>query len=310
MPWARRAFVAGAAATRDWRPDAIVASGPPFSSFISASRLSRRLKVPWVADYRDLWTNSTYYPYPASRRVVDRFIELRTLRGVTAVVTTSEPFAEELGHLHGQHADVVLNGHQPASERWDVQKRLPGQLNLLYAGQLYPGKRDPRPLFEAIALLGADGTGIRVHFAGAHGLEAARSAQMASCTHNLVDHGQIDRAEALHLQHRADVLLLLMWNDVGEAGVYPGKLFEYIFARRPILMLGWPRGVAAELIRSRGAGVVLNDPEAIADQLTTWLAEVASPGGVRPLPESVTYGLTRDEQNSRFARIIESAART
>ena len=121
----------------------------------------------------------------------------------------------------------------------------------------------------------------------------------------MVNHGQIERTEALRLQRRADVLLLLLWNDVGEAGVYSGKLFEYLFARRPILMLGWPHGVAAQLIESRGAGVVLNDPAAIADQLRTWLAEAASSGGIRPLPNSVTTGLTRDEQNSKFARIIE-----
>jgi len=100
-----------------------------------------------------------------------------------------------------------------------------------------------------------------------------------------------------------------MWNNVGEVGVYSGKLFEYLFTRRPILMLGWPDGVAAQLIESRGAGVVLNDPAAIADQLRAWLAEAASSGGIRPLPTSVTKGLSRDEQNRSFAGVIERAAR-
>lgn len=305
LQWARKAFGTGVEATRNWHPDVIVVSGPPFSSFIAASRLSRRLKVPWVADYRDLWSTSTYYPYPAPRRALDRLIERVTLRGVASLVTVSEPLADDLGRLHNRRVDLVLNGHQPGCEGVDEQERLPGRLNLLHTGPFNKGKRDPQPLFDAIALLGAEGDGIRVHFAGPQNVVAERSAHLAGCPQTVVNHGQVERADSLRLQHRADVLLLLMWNDVGEAGIYSGKLFEYLFARRPILMLGWPHGVAAQLIESRGAGVVLNDPAAIADQLRTWLAEAASSGGIRPLPNSVTTGLTRDEQNSKFARIIE-----
>jgi hypothetical protein len=309
LSWALAAFNASIEATRRWRPDAIAVSGPPFSSFIAASRLSRRLNIPWVADYRDLWSNNTYYPYPSPRRALDRLIERITLRGAACLVTVSEPLADDLGRLHGRRAEVVLNGHQPSDDGAEGQPRLPGRLNLLYAGQLYPGKRDPQPLFEAIALLGASGDGIRVHFAGPHGEQAKESAHRAGIPDIVIDHGQIERAEALRLQYRADVLLLLMWNDIGEKGVYSGKLFEYLFTRRPILMLGWADGVAAQLIRSREAGVVLNDPEAIAVQLRTWLAEAASPDGIRSLPSSVTNGLTREEQNMKFARVIDWAAR-
>jgi hypothetical protein len=305
VAWARAAFAACVEATHDWRPDIIIASGPPFSSFIAASRLSRRLKVPWVADYRDLWSNSTYYIYPAPRRALDRLIERVTLRGAGSLVTVSEPLADELGRLHNRRADVVLNGHQPSCDVVDERERLSGRLNLVHTGPFNRGKRDPRPLFDAIALLGAEGEGIRVHFAGRQNVIAERSARLSGCPDAVVNHGQIERAESLRLQQRADVLLLLMWNDAGESGIYSGKLFEYLFARRPILMLGWPHGVAADLIRSRGAGVVLNDPAAIAVQLRTWLAEAASSDGIRPLPRSVTNGLTRDEQNSKFARIIE-----
>jgi len=308
LPWARKAFDISVKATRSWRPDVIVVSGPPFSSFIAAGRLSRCMRIPLVADYRDLWSNSTYYPYPASRRVVDRLLERIILRGVASLVTVSEPLAEDLGRLHRRRVDVVLNGQEPYCDSAAEQERLPGELNLLYAGQIYVDRRDPRPLFDAIALLGAQGSGIRVHFAGPHGALAERSAQLAGCPQSVVEHGQIERDEALRLEQRADVLLLLMWNDVGEAGVYSGKLFEYLFARRPILMLGWPHGVAADLIRSRGAGFVLNDPAAIADQLRSWLVEATSSGGIRSLPSSVTKGLTRDEQNSKFARVIERAA--
>jgi hypothetical protein len=310
LPWARAAYGAGIGATRSWRPDVILVSGPPFSSFLTASRLSRRLGVPWIADYRDLWSNSTYYGFHRARQLVDTGLERLLLRGVAAVVTVSEPLRAELSALHHRRSAVVLNGHEVADECDRLPGRLPGVLNLVYSGQLYAGKRDPGPVFRAIAMLGVDGEGIRVHYAGPDGAAAAASARREGCADNLVDHGEILRREALGLQRRADVLLLLMWNNAGEAGVYSGKLFEYLFARRPILMLGWPHGVAAELIRSRNAGLVLNDPGAIAAQLRMWVAQQAGPGGIPPLPESVHRGLTREEQNSRYAEIIQGVVAT
>ena len=305
-PWSRQAFKVGLEATRHWHPDVILVSGPPFSSFIPASRLARRLRVPWVADYRDLWSNSTYYPYLAPRRPLDALLERLVLRDAAALVTVSEPLADELGRLHGRHADVVLNGHEfdSIAPMREIEP-LPGELNLVYTGQIYPGRRDPSPLFEAIALLGAEGAGVRVHFAGPHGGAAKEAAASVGLRYCVVDHGEMDRIEALRLQRRADVLLLLMWNDIGETGVFTGKLFEYLFARRPILMLGWPHGVAAQLIQTRGAGIVLNDPTEISDQLRVWLALRGSPTGIQPLPFSVTLGLTRDEQNRRYGEIIQ-----
>lgn len=307
LPWSREAFKVGLDVTRHWHPDVVLVSGPPFSSFIAASRLARHLRVPWIADYRDLWSNSTYYPYLAPRRPFDALLERLVVRQAAALVTVSEPLADDLGRLHGRRAEVVLNGH--AFHNSDVTlagEPLGGQLNLVYTGQIYPGRRDPRPLFEAIALLGPAGNGVRVHFAGPHGEAAREAAASIGVPNCVVDHGLLDRTEALRLQIRADVLLLLMWNDPGETGVFTGKLFEYLFARRPILMLGWPHGVAAQLIGSRGAGVVLNDPTEIADQLRVWLAEIGTSVGIQPLPVSVTCGLTRDEQNERYVEIIRN----
>lgn len=53
-------------------------------------------------------------------------------------------------------------------------------------------------------------------------------------------HDSIPYKEALRAQREADVLLLLLWNDPREKGIYTGKLFEYIGAGRPILAIGPP----------------------------------------------------------------------
>ena len=80
------------------------------------------------------------------------------------------------------------------------------------------------------------------------------------------------------MQCEADVLLLLQWNSPSEAGNIPGKLFEYLGARRPILVLGYDNGEMARIVRDRKAGFVSNDPAEIAKQLAAWAAEKRQTG--------------------------------
>ena len=66
---------------------------------------------------------------------------------------------------------------------------------------------------------------------------------------------QVPRNIALDKQRESQILLLLNWDDPREIGVYTGKVFEYLAARRPILAVGGPRGVVTELLEDTGAGV-------------------------------------------------------
>jgi hypothetical protein len=62
--------------------------------------------------------------------------------------------------------------------------------------------------------------------------------------------------------------------------VYTGKVFEYLAARRPILVVGGGEGVLTDLLRDTGAGVQVSDREALERTLLGWFAEFEA-GGVR-----------------------------
>jgi hypothetical protein len=113
--------------------------------------------------------------------------------------------------------------------------------------------------------------------------------------------------KALNIQQDSDVLLLLLWDDPREFGVYSGKLFEYLASRRRILMLGFAEGVAADLLRERGAGIVANDAVALNKVLRSWVAEKRS-GNWSHNDSSVAAGLDRDSQAELLRDLIEWAA--
>ena len=109
----------------------------------------------------------------------------------------------------------------------------------------------------------------------------------------------------MRLQSKADVLLLLQWNSPSEAGNIPGKLFEYLGARRPILALGYPEGEMARIIQERAAGFFSNDPPAIAERLEAWRQEKRKAGHIAPLPETVRAGFSREAQFGKLEGFLD-----
>lgn len=290
-----------------WRPDVVYASAMPLTSLLVAHRVAARLGVPWIAELRDLWTDNHYVRHHPWRRALEQRMERRVLGSAAGLVTMSEPWAQLLRDRYGKPAAAVSNGFDPA----DFPAPAPPQddtLRIVYTGMIYRGKRDPMPLFAALRLLGDEAAGVRVRFYGRY-LDMIHEMAAEQGVEALVEtHDQLPYSDALRSQAEADLLLLLMWDDPRERGLFPGKVFEYIGARRPILGIGPTEGVVAEMLRERGLGVMVNDPQSIAARLREWIAAKRRDGAIAPLPRELAAGLTREEQTRRLAGFIESVA--
>jgi glycosyltransferase involved in cell wall biosynthesis len=305
IDWMRTAIPAGRRLIEEWKPDIIFASGPPFTGLIVAGRLSRAFGIPWLADFRDLWARSPYSSFPAWRGLIDLTVERLTLRNASAVVTISPGMARQLKEIHHKEVNVVLNGYAEEDfPELSTDDRMTGSLTIRYLGSLYSGLRDPSPLFVAIGLLESGlRRQIRVEFFG----ESAAGIQSLAAELGVADRifirPRVPYRTALELQLQADVLLLLQWNDSQDEGAIPAKLFEYLYARRPILFIGYEHGTAAQLVRDRNAGLVSNHPERIRDQLQTWIEDKQA-GRFKRLDPSVSRGLSRDEQYQKLERLF------
>ncbi len=304
--WIKPAFKAGIELIESWRPDVIFASQPPMSSLNVAGRLSRRFGIPWVADFRDLWSDPEYYGYLRIRRPLDRRIESRVLASCSGISATSQMFADRLSVRHTKTAVEILNGYDdlPGLESYQRSPGNPDELVLAYTGRAPYGRRDASPLFRAIRDLGDEGKRIRVKFYGTGLGQMAELAERIGVGKNVDIIGGVPLLDALKAQRDADVLLLLQWNDPGEAGVYSGKIFEYIGARRPVLSIGYTKGVVADLIRKREIGKVLDNPAVITEALSDWLEIKLKHGQIDDLPESCRVGLSRENQARKLERFI------
>jgi len=309
--WLLPALRSARAVTRDWQPDVVFASAPPFTTLIAGRIIARRAGVPLVIEYRDRWLEDPYGDeMPRFRRCLECRIEEWCARRADAIVTVSEPWAEDYRGRWGKPVRVCYNGFDPEDvvAFAGVEPVKSDKLTILYTGIIYPERRDPTPLFRALALLGDDRLKISVDFYGPNVAQLKSMADETAQQDIVTLHDGVPFAEALALQHHADVLLLLQWNNPLEAGNVPGKLFEYLAARRPVIGIGYEDGVPARFLRERGAGRVLNDPSEIAAYLRILLDRKMQDGEIPLLPEGVKAGLSRPEQYGEIATLLRDVA--
>lgn len=304
--WVPLARSAGLELLQGWKPDVIFASGPPFSALLLGRSLSRASGVPLVEELRDRWSDDPYYPPRHWRRHLDRWLEGKVLGQASALTTVSEPWAQAYREKYGKPVAVIYNGYDPedvpaeTTEGWPD----PGTLRILHTGGIYRGRRDPAPLFKAIAGASDLRERVRVVFYGLPSQFVPAMARAHGVEHCVEVYQRVDHAEALRQQYCADILLLLQHDSATEQGNVPGKFFEYLGARRPILVLGYRDGVPATILRKREAGVATTDPEEIAGHLRRWIAEKDALGRISSLPCSVRAGFTHEEQALKLGAFL------
>jgi len=305
--WLPAAYLTCRRMCRTWRPDLIFASGPPFTAFLAARRISQRIRVPWVAELRDRWADDPYDDSPRWRHALDEKLERSILKTACGLVTVTEPWAQFYRHKYEKPVATIYNGFDPHDfDAPELGSRPPENPHLVigYAGGIYPGRRDPTPLFGALRLLGDAGEQVRVVFCGANPAHVFPLAEQALVRHLVEVRPPVPYRQSLEFQRQSDVLLLMQWNDPREQGNCPGKFFEYIGSLRPVLLLGLEDGVPATIMRQRSAGFCSNDPRLIAAQLKIWLHEKEEFGRVRGLPEAAREGLSREIQFAQLETFL------
>jgi len=146
-------------------------------------------------------------------------------------------------------------------------------------------------------------------FAGTQQSVVHAEAERAGVTGIVRTVGYLASRDACALQRSADALLLLMADRPGSEDVYPGKIFQYLGAGRPILAMV-PEGAAADLVRKTGGGIVVGPSDA-PSAARALIEMVRAKEAGRPVPGAspeVLIPYTRREIARRFATLLEEVA--
>jgi glycosyltransferase involved in cell wall biosynthesis len=287
--WRRFALEAGRELLRAESFDVIFSTSPPETSHLVARRLKHEFGVPWVADLRDLWSGDHYRQRLPLKRAALRAIERRTLRDADAIVTVSEPWRAELAASYARNGrPVVCIPHGFDADDYPIQPSTrPGRFTICYTGSLDRHYQDPSRVLGAVASLIRSGEmardSVRLDFFvfGRNLPDFDALAARYDLRGVLVCHPALGYLESLARQQAAHVLLALQWQSEAGKGNPPLKVYDYLGARRPILVVGSGEGVLGRLIEDTGAGVVVASHDAIVSTLGAWYREFAASGDVK-----------------------------
>ncbi|MFC1903327.1 glycosyltransferase [Chloroflexota bacterium] len=232
----------------------------PVTSHIVASNLRSRYEIPWVADFADLWSQNHDYHYSSLRRLLDRRLELKTLSGADALVTVSESWAEKLRALHKEKpVYAITHGFNPEEVNIPPANLAP-KFTITYTGTIYSRGQDSTKLFAALRDLVSekvlDRSDVEVRFYGTKLAWLDKEIRRYGLSDIVKQYGRVAKEVALDKQKESHLLLLLDWDDQSEKGVYSGKVFEYLGARRPILATGGSYdNVVHKLLAETGSGI-------------------------------------------------------
>ncbi len=277
IAWLPGALLHSLLIARRERVRLVYTTSPPNSVQLLGGLVARALRRPWVADFRDPWTDGPRrqlaYVGNSMRARIEQAAERAVLRGADRVIVSAEPlrarFLEKYPFLTPEKVVVLTNGFDPAdfAPAWGGERELePGRFHLTGTGNI-EAMFDAQPLLRALAELVAEDAGL-----GADLLVNLVGAKKGKYDDDLRALGLADRvrytrwvphAQSLRYLQQSDVLLMCQLpHPGGGSDKLSGKCFEYLYLRKPVLCLTVP-GITADLLAESGLGTVVH-PDDVA----------------------------------------------
>jgi hypothetical protein len=311
--WKRDALAAAEKLLETERFDLLLSSSSPIITHVICNEIKRKQSIPWIAEYRDLWTLNYNYQLGRIMRSFDRRLERRTMKSADALVTVTEYLADDLRRLFpGKEVLSIPTGFD--REESPGKTQMTKDFTMTYTGQHYREKQDPAKVLRSVAELIAekkiDRSRVQVRFYGPADDMLQRFAERSGLVGVFAQHGVIPRSEAQTRQKESQLLIYMNWEDADQKGVLPLKFIEYLSSGRPILLTGGVGdNVMAGVIRETGAGAVaVSDAEIKAAILDSYSQYVAS--GVVPFSGKDQEIAKFDVKNSSaaYAKLMDSIA--
>ena len=239
----------------DW----IITTGPPHSIHLIGKDLHRKTGIPWLADFRDPWTEIYYFKHlkmlpfmvkqhqKAEREVVHQ----------ATVVTVAWPQIKRGFLLHEpKRIEVITNGYDE-SDFVVEPKRFENRFTITHTG-LFTREANPDQLWRALSALVIENSdfaqALNIVLVGQTDGVIKQSIEEAGLLPYCCIVPYVPHLEAIAYQKGADLLLLTLKKEPESKGIVLGKLFEYVASKRPVLGIGPVDGDLAEILTECNGG--------------------------------------------------------
>ena len=254
----------------------IITTGPPHSIHLIGLKLKKlNPALYWIADFRDPWSEWDLLDTLSLTSLARKkhvALEKKVLTTADRVLTIAPYHVKRFEALSGRKVDLITNGFDE-DDFEKIENTRTEKFTIRHVG-IVDELRDPKPVMQAIKeLCSSDpyfANHVRVEFIGKVNSSFKKfvreDAQLSTITKFL---DQIPHDQLLRLHGSTDLQLLVLAHTAIAPGNLPGKFFEYVASRKPILAIGPVDGDAANILHQSKTGAIKEhtDHEGIKTEL-------------------------------------------
>lgn len=237
--------------------DTIITTGPPHSVHLIGLELKRKLNINWISDFRDPWVKLNYlnrfHLLPFSRK---SHISLRNkvLINSNAVIVTSERLKDLFSNITS-NIYKITNGFDYIIK----ENNLDNKFSISHIGSLYP-ERNPKFLWDSLEELfeGSFKKDLQINFIGNTSEKIKKELSRKKFHNHVRFYDYVDYNRALELMCSSQALLMIEVNDEESSYAIPGKLFDYLNSKRPIISIGPNISEVSEILNNTNSGRFFN----------------------------------------------------
>lgn len=240
--------------------DTIVTSGPPHSLHLIGLGLKSKMPdLKWIADFRDPWTEISYYKHLKLTKSSDkkhRQLESAVFKNADVTLATSYTDAENFRKA-GANAVCITNGFDESDSHENVKGQTGQAFTLSYIGVLEQ-LRNPENLWKALDELvkenAAFAADFKLKFVGRIDDKILNFIEDSSLKNHILNLGYLSHGKAVEEMQNSDLLLITNFPNESSKGIIPGKIFEYLASGKQILSFGPDKADVAKILEETRAG--------------------------------------------------------
>jgi len=256
--------------------DVLISTGPPHSMHLIALGLKQKMNIPWLADFRDPWTNIDFYDDLKLTLRSDRKhhkLEKQVVETANRVLVIGNGMAEDLRNIHHRNYDIITNGYDELQA--EKAAELDASFSIAHIGSMVR-TRNPEIFWKALSEIVIENKtfsgDLEIKLIGQIDISVRQSIQSYKLEEFVTYTEYLSHDDVRKVQSQSQVLLLLIINTPNAKLVVTGKIFEYLNSGRPILCVGPKDGDAAHILSETQTGhtVDYNDVEDLKNTIVEY----------------------------------------
>ncbi|KMQ62138.1 glycosyl transferase family 1 [Chryseobacterium sp. BLS98] len=242
--------------------DVVVTSGPPHSLHMIGLGLKEKFpNLKWIADFRDPWTEISYYKHLKLTKSSDRKhrqLESAVFKNANITLATSYTDADNFRKA-GANAVCITNGfdESDASAPHSMAEDKNKSFTLSYIGVLEQ-LRNPENLWKVLDELIRENKefadAFTLKFAGRVDDKILQSIESSALKEHILNLGYIPHDKAVEEMTNSSLLLITNFPNESSKGIIPGKIFEYLATGKQIISFGPDEADVSRILSETGAG--------------------------------------------------------